>query len=98
MYIGEGQDWTLNQKCPGGPFMVATDPNSKTFINSVAKDVWNGGTEIWCNMQGRYTHIVANLAHMTPPYTMSLCNIGIMGARYGRVGFSLPTDIEIQSG
>ena len=29
---------------------------------------------------------------------MSLCNLGIMGARYGRTGFSLPTSIDIQRG
>ena len=78
--------------------MAVDDPNSKTHLNNGDEYVWNSGVEIWCNLQGRYTHIVADLAHMATPYTMGLCNLGIMGARYGRTGFSLPTSIEIQSG
>ena len=33
---------------------------------------WTYGKEIWCNLQGRYTYIVADLSHL-PDYTMRLC-------------------------
>ena len=46
--------------------------------------VWTYGIEVWCNMEGQYVHIVADLSHLTPPYTMSLCSVGIMGTSYTR--------------
>ena len=42
-------------------------------------DAWTYGKEVWCNLEGRYMHIVADLSHllMSPypftSYTMSLC-------------------------
>ena len=27
-------------------------------------DIWNFGKEVWCNLEGRYMHIVADLAHL----------------------------------
>ena len=26
--------------------------------------VWKYGKEVWCNLEGRYMHIVADLAHL----------------------------------
>ena len=43
---------------------------------------WNYGKEIWCNKQGRYTTIVADLTQLVAPYQMSLCNVAIMGTKY----------------
>ena len=25
---------------------------------------WNYGKEVWCNLEGQYTHIVADLTHL----------------------------------
>ena len=45
---------------------------------------WKYGKEIWCNMQGQYTTIVADLSELAGDYEMSLCNVGIMGTQYYR--------------
>ena len=53
---------------------------------------WTYGQEQWCNMEGRYTFIVADLSHLntsaaasgTYKYQMSLCFFGIMGTKYVR--------------
>ena len=45
---------------------------------------WKYGKEIWCNMQGQYTTIVADLSGLTGDYEMSLCNVAIMGTQYER--------------
>ena len=29
--------------------------------NSEYTDMWNYGKEVWCNLEGRYMHIVADL-------------------------------------
>ena len=49
-------------------------------------DVWNFGKEIWCNMAGRYMHIVADLNYLSSEssYTMTICSLGIMGTQYVR--------------
>ena len=59
--------------------------------------VWTYGIEVWCNMQGQYVTIVADLSHLTAPYEMSLCSLGVMGASYTR-DESLPEVIEIYQG
>ena len=49
---------------------------------------WTYGKEVWCNLEGRYMHIVADLSHLLSSpysftsYTMSLCQLGIMGTEY----------------
>ena len=68
---------------------MTTDPGSDGWYwderdNPDVGYVWTYGKEVWCNMQGQYVHIVADLTHLIPPYKMSLCNIGIMGASYIR--------------
>ena len=38
----------------------------------VGARVWTYGKEVWCNLQGRYTYIVAELGHLFEyphPYT-----------------------------
>ena len=56
-------------------------------------DWWNYGKELWCNMQGRYTSIVADLSDQASSgsYEMSLCNLGIMGTKYERLDNQVPT-------
>ena len=34
---------------------------------------WAYGKEVWCNLEGRYMHVIADLSHLTGSYTMSLC-------------------------
>ena len=33
---------------------------------------WTFGIEKWCNLEGRYMHIIADFSHLSS-YTMSLC-------------------------
>ena len=32
--------------------------------SGITYTVWNYGKEVWCNLEGRYMHIVADLAHL----------------------------------
>ena len=58
--------------------------------------LWNFGKEIWCNLEGRYMHIVADLSHLAVSgYSMELCSVGIMGTQYVR-DQNLPETYEIQ--
>ena len=42
--------------------------------DSTYYNVWNFGKEVWCNLEGRYMHIVADLAHLELEYyEMVLC-------------------------
>ena len=60
-------------------------------------DIWNYGHEAWCNLEGRYTHIVADLSHLAGQgYSMELCSVGIMGTQYVR-DEPLPETLEIAS-
>ena len=54
---------------------------SQTYDNA---SWWNYGREIWCNLEGQYTTIVADLTSLTGAYEMSLCNVSIMGTQYVR--------------
>lgn len=57
--------------------------------------VWNYGHESWCNLEGRYMHIVADLKHLEGlSYNMELCSVGIMGTQYVRDEI-IPDTIEI---
>ena len=71
-----------------------TDDTGTTQTNA---QVWNYGKEIWCNMEGRYMSIVADLTSLSSEssYEMSLCSVGILGTKYSRAT-TLPTPV-IQS-
>ena len=59
-------------------------------------DIWNTGKEIWCNLEGRYMHIIADLAHLAgQDYSMEICSVGIMGTQYVRDQI-LPETLVIQ--
>ena len=46
---------------------------------------WNYGVEVWCNLEGRYVTLVADLANLKgTSYEQSLCSFGIMGVKYVR--------------
>ena len=36
-------------------------------------EAWTYGKEIWCNLEGRYMYLIADLSHLTANYEMSLC-------------------------
>ena len=69
--------------------MRTDDPNSFTSGeytgHGVSGDLWNYGIEIWCNLEGQYVTMVADLAHLSGQvYEMSICSLGVMGAEYDR--------------
>ena len=82
--------------------MTLTDPDSKYYDVRVGGprapgNVWTYGIEVWCNLEGQYVHIVADLSHLSGDYKMSLCSVGIMGASFVR-DEPLPASIEILQG
>ena len=63
--------------------------------NNNDNDVWNFGKEVWCNLEGQYMHIVADLSHLAgQDYNVELCTVGIMGTQYIR-DQTLPENLEI---
>ena len=90
IHIGDDPNHLNNPKCnKSGTFMrkddnsnyvtVTYEHNGQSYPN---QQVWKYGGEHWCNMQGRYTTIVADLSHLVGAYEMSLCNVAIMGTKY----------------
>ena len=68
---------------------MRTDDNANyhtwSTIWDTYNDLWNYGREAWCNLEGRYIHIVADLNHLVETgYNMELCSVGIMGTKYVR--------------
>lgn len=55
---------------------------------------WRYISETWCNLQGRYTHIVKDYTSIYPLslfYEVSLCSVGVMGTKYVRDTAVTPT-------
>lgn len=78
--------------------MRTDDPNS--YITGTYGDDWAFGKEAWCNMQGRYTTIVADYSHIMDSYseiTPSICDFAVFGTRYIRDG-SVPEQFELFAG
>ena len=44
--------------------------------------MWRYGKEAWCNMEGRYVHIVADMRHEQGTYIFTICALGFMGTQY----------------
>ena len=69
MHIGNNADHSLNPKCGGGPFMRPSDPLSYVNVSypgdaihpGYTGTMWKFGHEAWCNMEGQYLTIVADL-------------------------------------
>ena len=60
--------------------------------------MWNFGKEVWCNMEGRYVHVVADYAHESQKdYKISICSVGVFGTKYIRDSY-LETEIKIDTG
>ena len=88
VHIGDDPNYLNNPKCAGSPFMRTDDPNSYTSGGFTAVgesgDMWNFGAEIWCNLAGQYTTIVADYSDLSGAYEMSICQLGVMGTEYVR--------------
>ena len=68
VYVGDDPDNYLNNNlCPGGPYLDINDTSNWLYepstFNWTFNSVWKWGAEIWCNREGRYTHIVGDLSH-----------------------------------
>lgn len=73
IHIGNNEDYTQNPKCAGGPFMRIDDVESYFYDQQAANlgygngpgtgFVWKYGLEQFCNMEGQFMHIVADLSH-----------------------------------
>ena len=61
--------------------------------------VWRFGMENWCNLQGQYMHMVADLEEhavnvgVADSEYVSICSIGVFGTKYARAGDPLATSI-----
>ena len=99
LYIGNTPDPTKSQQCPGGPFMTLDAWSDGWYKDRrTSTDVWTFGIEKWCNMEGQYVHIVADLSHLvTTTYEMSLCSVGIMGTSFER-SEPVPNHTELTQG
>ena len=61
--------------------------------------IWPFGGEYWCNLEGKYLHIVSDMsAFAGQEYETSICTLGVMGTRYVRDGTPLPAQIDIVAG
>lgn len=87
--MGQSTDYSLNAKCPNGPFMRVGEASSSTTYG--INTLWNYGREIWCNLEGRYTTIVADFSGVPGNYNVSICNFAIMGTKYGRTASFTPS-------
>ena len=79
--------------------MKLNDASSKYHNTYIGKDLWRFGVEAWCNMKGRYMHIVADLSHYAAGtnYKMSICALGIMGTKYEHHS-TIPTTVDVPLG
>ena len=99
IYIGDDPDNYLNnQLCSGGPYLDIDDPKNYCYDphpdNTGNLKPWVYGIEVWCNLEGRYTHIRANVAHQAGnTFTQAICNLSIFGSRYIRRN-DLPSEID----
>ena len=65
--------------------------------------VWPFGKETWCNLEGRYLHLVADLSKEVTenpiPWDqmISICQLGVFGTKYSRTN-EPPEHIEVVRG
>ena len=62
--------------------------------------IWPYGGEHWCNLEGKYLHIVSDMSHLAgQDYETSICSLGVIGTRYMRRGeYLLPAEITLRMG
>ena len=113
IYIGDNENFLYNSECAGGPFLRADTQESYVYDgyadendtkNAFGQDqgtVWPYGDEQWCNLEGQYLHIVADLSQVNDGisnYQMSLCTLAVYGTKYVRVGAPLPSSVTVYQG
>lgn len=80
----------------------AYNESEDPFKQGIGK-VWPFGKENWCNLEGRYLHLVADmtqqLSQVTDPdtETISVCSIGVYGTKYVRSS-EVPSSLELVAG
>ena len=57
-YIGDNEDFTLNNKVPGGPHLKEGKTETVYDARSDDPDYWPYGLELFVNLEGLYFHIV----------------------------------------
>ena len=61
--------------------------------------IWPFGAEHWCNLEGKYLHIVSDMSqYADQEYNCSICSLGVIGTRYVREGEQLPAEIALELG
>ena len=100
IYIGDdSENYQNNQLCPGGPFLDVNDPKNYSVDghegNTENKKPWNYGVESWCNLEGRFLHLIFDLNHYAGEFfNQALCNLGVFGTRFLR-SIELPSHVEV---
>ena len=69
--------------------------------------VWPFGEERFCNLEGRYLHLVSDNKHRAgtgtagtsgTDYEASICFLGVYGTVYVRDGEALPSSVSLKQG
>ena len=63
--------------------------------------MWKYGDEQWCNLEGRYLHLVADLRQQylaSSTYEATICSLGVYGTKYSRTGEQASDSVQITSG
>ena len=97
IYVGNSEDYSWNKACPGGPYQKVDDTSSSYLYDSDKNHyLWNFGKEVWCNLEGQFVTILADLSALANEdwYTMSICSLGVMGTEYVR-DKKPPTTIQL---
>ena len=79
VFVGNDPDHLNNTKCAGGPHL-RPDYEDK-FDEFKGRFVPSFTVEAWCNLKGRYVHLVAS---NVPSESVTICTVGILGTRYVR--------------
>ena len=65
VHVGNNVNYEHNQTCDGGPWLVGDPSSSNAGLVEdphTSSNTWGWGKEVWCNMQGKYVHLVADMS------------------------------------
>ena len=79
--------------------VVGDTAKSYTRNTENTDDMWNYGVETWCNLEGQYVFIVADLNNLSSEgsYEQTICSLGIMGVQYVHSTKEPPKTLEVLS-
>ena len=103
LWVGNDAEVAANNTpCQGNPFLDIDDPSNyfddPNTSNGSNLRPWKYGHEQWCNKEGRYLHLVADLAHQSgDTFTQSLCSLAVLGTIYKRESELAPS-LFVQQG